>query len=33
MTKQGILDAAKHLSIQQNVSIQVLDRKTGQVVQ
>ena len=33
MTKQGILDAAKHLSIKENVSIQVLDRLTGQVVQ
>lgn len=33
MTKQGILDAAKHLSIKQNVSIQVIDRITGKVVQ
>ena len=33
MTKQGILDAAKHLSIKENVSIQVLDRLTGKVVQ
>lgn len=33
MTMQGILDAAKHLSIKQNVSIQVIDRITGKVVQ
>ena len=33
MTKQGILDAAKHLSIKQNVSIQVIDRSTGKIVQ
>ena len=33
MTTKGILDAAKRLSITQNVSIQVIDQKTGQVVQ
>jgi surface protein len=33
MDRHSILEAAKHLDIKQNVSIQVIDQKTGQVVQ
>ena len=33
MTKDNILELAKHMNIQQNVCIRVIDQKTGQIVQ